>query len=254
VVEADAKLAELRKEEMKLTEWTMWYPSLYTLYSIRLILISSSSQAVVEADVELVELRKEEKQLTEWTSGFDEKPVDENGKLVDLDAAHARLIEVYDALNDKKSDAAEGKAAKMLNGLGFTPVMQGRQTKTFSGGWRMRISLARALFICPTLLLLDEPTNHLDLRAVIWLEEYLMRWKKTLIVVRIMLHSIPLQALFVSILLLFVPHVIWLEEYLMRWKKPLIVVRVMLLKLPPRAHFVSIYSSYLSCVGRRLSL
>ena len=47
----------------------------------------------------------------------------------------------------------------------------------------MRISLARALFIQPTLLMLDEPTNHLDLRAAIWLEEYLMRWKKTLIVV-----------------------------------------------------------------------
>ena len=46
----------------------------------------------------------------------------------------------------------------------------------------MRISLARALFIEPTCLLLDEPTNHLDLRAVIWLEEYLMRWKKTLLV------------------------------------------------------------------------
>lgn len=81
------------------------------------------------------------------------------------------------------SDAAESKASKILAGLGFTPDMQVRSTKSFSGGWRMRISLARALFVQPTLLLLDEPTNHLDLRAVIWLEEYLMRWKKTLIVV-----------------------------------------------------------------------
>eukprot|EP00889_Picochlorum_renovo_P001733 jgi/Picre1/28763/NNA_004162.t1 len=61
--------------------------------------------------------------------------------------------------------------------------MQKRSTNLFSGGWRMRISLARALYIEPTVLLLDEPTNHLDLRAVLWLEEYLTRWKKTLVVV-----------------------------------------------------------------------
>ena len=53
----------------------------------------------------------------------------------------------------------------------------------FSGGWRMRISLARALFIEPTLLMLDEPTNHLDLDAVIWLDNYLLTWKKTLLIV-----------------------------------------------------------------------
>jgi ATP-binding cassette subfamily F protein 1 len=91
--------------------------------------------------------------------------------------------QVYDALAAKGADSAESKAAKILNGLGFTPAMQGRATSTFSGGWRMRISLARALYVTPTLLLLDEPTNHLDLRAVLWLEEYLQRWKKTLIVV-----------------------------------------------------------------------
>ena len=68
------------------------------------------------------------------------------------------------------ADSAKSRASKILHGLGFTEVMQRRATNNFSGGWRMRISLARALYIQPTVLLLDEPTNHLDLRAVLWLE------------------------------------------------------------------------------------
>lgn len=64
----------------------------------------------------------------------------------------------------------EASAAMILNGLGFDKKMQSMKTKEFSGGWRMRIALACALFKQPTLLLLDEPTNHLDMEAVIWLE------------------------------------------------------------------------------------
>ncbi|KAM0053604.1 putative ABC transporter, AAA+ ATPase domain, P-loop containing nucleoside triphosphate hydrolase [Helianthus debilis subsp. tardiflorus] len=84
----------------------------------------------------------------------------------------------------KSSDVAEAQASKILAGLGFTKAMQTCATRSFSGRWRMRISLARALFAQPTLLLLDEVTNYLDLRGVLWLEEYLCRWKNyTLVVV-----------------------------------------------------------------------
>ena len=58
--------------------------------------------------------------------------------------------------------------------------MQKMPTKSFSGGWRMRVALARALFLQPTCLVLDEPTNHLDMEAVFWLEDYLAQWSKIL--------------------------------------------------------------------------
>lgn len=128
----------------------------------------SALEAVVAADEELTALRAEQARLEASTNADDDE----------------RLAEVYEKLNLRDSDAARARASKILAGLGFDQSMQARSTKSFSGGWRMRISLARALFMQPTLLLLDEPTNHLDLRAVLWLEEYLCsQWKKTLIVV-----------------------------------------------------------------------
>lgn len=77
----------------------------------------------------------------------------------------------------------ESKAAELLYGLGFGPVMMAKATKDMSGGWRMRVSLAEALFVQPTLLLLDEPTNHLDLGACVWLEDYLAKYPHTLLLV-----------------------------------------------------------------------
>ncbi|KAK6023589.1 ABC transporter, ATP-binding protein [Ostertagia ostertagi] len=94
-----------------------------------------------------------------------------------------RLQEIARELRDIGADAAEPRARRILAGLGFSKEMQDKAVEDFSGGWRMRISLARALFLEPTLLMLDEPTNHLDLNAVIWLDNYLQSWKKTLLIV-----------------------------------------------------------------------
>lgn len=87
------------------------------------------------------------------------------GEDVDLEA---RIDEISSELDD--GEQTEAQAGIILFGLGFTKEMQAKRTKEFSGGWRMRIALACALFKKPTLLLLDEPTNHLDMEAVIWLE------------------------------------------------------------------------------------
>ncbi|CAB1349552.1 unnamed protein product, partial [Coregonus sp. 'balchen'] len=78
---------------------------------------------------------------------------------------------------------AEVRASRILHGLGFSAAMQQKKLKDFSGGWRMRVALARALFIKPFMLLLDEPTNHLDLDACVWLEEELASFKRILVLI-----------------------------------------------------------------------
>eukprot|EP00729_Bicosta_minor_P010107 gene10107-14007_t len=99
------------------------------------------------------------------------------------DNSTERLVDIYDRLDEIDADTAPTRAAIILSGLSFTPEMMDQPTSSLSGGWRMRVSLARALFIEPDMLLLDEPTNHLDLHATVWLEEYLRTYKKALVVV-----------------------------------------------------------------------
>ncbi len=80
-------------------------------------------------------------------------------------------------------DLERVKVTKILKGLGFSDSDLAKESNLFSGGWQMRISLARALYLEPDLLLLDEPTNHLDLEAIIWLSNYLCDWNHTAIIV-----------------------------------------------------------------------
>jgi ATP-binding cassette subfamily F protein 1 len=104
----------------------------------------------------------------------------ETSKEIDL---QDKLRHVYDELKTINADAAEPKARRILAGLGFTPEMILHPSKSFSGGWRMRISLARALFIEPTLLILDEPTNNLDIESTGALAEAINNFKGGVIIV-----------------------------------------------------------------------
>jgi len=98
-------------------------------------------------------------------------------------AAPERLAAIHDRLITIGADSAPSRAATILAGLGFDTEAQARPVNSFSGGWRMRVALATALFSQPDLLLLDEPTNHLDLEATMWLESWLAKFSGAAIVV-----------------------------------------------------------------------
>ncbi|KAL3324945.1 hypothetical protein AABB24_038850 [Solanum stoloniferum] len=126
----------------------------------------TSLEAVINCDEERLQLEKEAEALAAQDDGGGEQ-----------------LERIYERLEAMDAATAEKRAAEILFGLGFDKKMQAKKTRDFSGGWRMRIALARALFMNPTILLLDEPTNHLDLEACVWLEESLKNFERILVVI-----------------------------------------------------------------------
>lgn len=105
-------------------------------------------------------------------------------KIIIEDGPESELLEpLYERMDSLDPDTFESRAAVILIGLGFNSQTILKKTKDMSGGWKMRVALAKALFVKPTLLLLDDPTAHLDLEACVWLEEYLKRFDRTLVLV-----------------------------------------------------------------------
>ena len=137
--------------------------------------LASVAQEIPDGDISLLDcVLQADTERTALLKALDEAEKADDG---------VKIGEIHERLNVIGAASAESRAASILYGLGFSEENQKRPVSSFSGGWRMRVALAAALFVPSDVLLLDEPTNHLDLEATLWLENYLSRYAGTLVVI-----------------------------------------------------------------------
>lgn len=126
---------------------------------------------------EVLDLEKESESIAEQLNNIEDHSSGEYKKSL------ARLDAIHTELRTRDSHTIQFQSEKLLLGLGFEVADLSRPLSTFSGGWRMRVALAKLLLQNPNILLLDEPTNHLDIESIDWLEEYLKRFQGSVILV-----------------------------------------------------------------------
>jgi len=160
---------------------TVTYPSVYTLGFLHQELeLPHGKTVIAEALTAFDDIKKLEKRIEEINEEIAQRTDYESD-------SYSKLLEEFSDANERFGIFGgynmESEAEQVLRGLGFKPTDMERQTSEFSGGWQMRIELAKIILQRPDYLLLDEPTNHLDIESIIWLENMLRNYEGTVVVI-----------------------------------------------------------------------
>ena len=174
-------LMKILANEISPHEGDVSRPNGTTLAYLHQEILLDQSKTVMEAAMTAFEqLRSLEEKIKEYNQQLHSRTDYES-------ESYAKLIQDFTDVNEHYhmmgGDTAEGDAEKVLKGLGFQQEDFDRPILEFSGGWQMRVELAKMLLSRPDYLLLDEPTNHLDIESIIWLENFLMNYEKAVILI-----------------------------------------------------------------------